>query len=84
MNRLSWDSTAPRRLKRKRGERRRSDDSLVTAEAELIRRAHQLGVERNVALKIMHLARWFAWQIREPETLIGHGEARITVISGGR
>jgi hypothetical protein len=37
-----------------------------------------------VALKIMHLARWFAWQIREPETVIGHGEARITVISGGR
>lgn len=37
MNRLSWDSTAPRRLKRKRGEQRRSDDSLVTAEAELIR-----------------------------------------------
>jgi hypothetical protein len=32
----------------------------------------------------MHLARWFAWQIREPETITGHGEARITVISGGR
>jgi hypothetical protein len=37
-----------------------------------------------VGLKIVHLVRWFAWQIREPETVIGHGEARITVISGAR
>ena len=37
MNRLAWDSTAPRRLRRTRGERRRSDNSLITAEAELIR-----------------------------------------------
>lgn len=39
MNRLSWDSTAPRRLGRKGGDRRRTDDSLVAAEAELIRPA---------------------------------------------
>jgi hypothetical protein len=37
MNRLSWDSTAPRRLRRTRREQRRTDDSLLTAEAELIR-----------------------------------------------
>ena len=37
MNRLSRDSTAPRRLRRTRGERRRSDNSLVGAAAELIR-----------------------------------------------
>jgi hypothetical protein len=36
MNRISRDSTAPRRLRRKRGELRRSDESLVAAEAELI------------------------------------------------
>ena len=39
MNRLSWDSTAPRRLGRKRGDTAAgSDDSLDrSAEAELIR-----------------------------------------------
>ena len=37
MNRLSWDSTAPRRPRRSRGERRRSDDSFLAAEADLIR-----------------------------------------------
>jgi hypothetical protein len=39
VNRITWDSTAPRRLGRKQGERRRTDDSLVEAEAELIRPA---------------------------------------------
>jgi hypothetical protein len=39
MNRVSRDSTAPRRPWRKQGERRRSDESLVAAEAELIRPA---------------------------------------------
>ena len=37
MIRLSRDSTAPRRLGRKHRDLRRSDDSLITAEAELIR-----------------------------------------------
>lgn len=37
MNRISWDSTAPRRPGRKHGEPRRIDDSLVAAQAELIR-----------------------------------------------
>ncbi len=37
MNRLSWDSTAPRRMTRKRAEQRRTDDDVVAAEAELIR-----------------------------------------------
>ena len=39
MNRLSWDSTAPRRPMRKRGEDRGSDESLVAAQADLIRPA---------------------------------------------
>jgi hypothetical protein len=39
MNRVSWDSTAPRRPERKQGGRRRSDDTLIAAEAELIRPA---------------------------------------------
>ncbi len=38
MNRLSWDSTAPRRLGRKKPEgRSRPELGLVEAEAELIR-----------------------------------------------
>jgi hypothetical protein len=37
-----------------------------------------------VAAKILHLARWIAWQIRELDgPVVGNGEARITVISGG-
>jgi hypothetical protein len=39
MNRLSWDSTAPRRLGRRPREQRRGGGSLVEAEAELIRPA---------------------------------------------
>ena len=42
------------------------------------------GTDERVLLNIVHLARWFAWQIREPETVVGQREARITVISGGR
>ena len=38
MIRLSWDSTAPRRLRRKRGETGgAATTSLIAAEAELIR-----------------------------------------------
>lgn len=38
MNRLSWDTTAPRRLDAKPAPRRtRSEDGLVAAEADLIR-----------------------------------------------
>ncbi len=38
MNRLSWDTTAPRRLTGKRSPRTRPEDmGLVDAEAELIR-----------------------------------------------
>jgi hypothetical protein len=38
MNRLSWDSTAPRRLARKRGPQSRPEEmGLIDAEAELIR-----------------------------------------------
>jgi hypothetical protein len=39
MNRLSWDSTAPRRLsaKRARAPQPRPEDAAVEAEAELIR-----------------------------------------------
>jgi hypothetical protein len=42
MNRLSWDSTAPRRLNRKRSAAEaRPELGLVEAEAELIRAAWQ-------------------------------------------
>jgi hypothetical protein len=42
MNRLSWDSTAPRRLNRKQSAARsRPELGLVEAEAELIRAAWQ-------------------------------------------
>jgi hypothetical protein len=44
----------------------------------------QPGTDEPVLLNIMHLARWFAWQIRERESVVGQGEARITVISSGR
>jgi hypothetical protein len=40
MNRLSWDTTAPRRLNRKQAsDRSRPELGLVEAEAELIRSA---------------------------------------------
>ena len=42
MNRLSWDTTAPRRLGRKRSaDEPRPEFGLVEAEAELIRAAWQ-------------------------------------------
>jgi hypothetical protein len=42
MNRLSWDTTAPRRLVRKRSaDQDRPEFGLVEAEAELIRAAWQ-------------------------------------------
>ncbi|HVU76839.1 MAG TPA: hypothetical protein VHC67_04600 [Gaiellaceae bacterium] len=38
MNRLSWDTTAPRRLSRKHSPKARPEDmGLIEAEAELIR-----------------------------------------------
>ena len=38
MNRLSWDSTAPRRPSGKRtSQKPRAEDGLVTAEADLVR-----------------------------------------------
>jgi hypothetical protein len=37
MNRLSWDTTAPRRLNGKRSAQPRPEDAVVEAEAELIR-----------------------------------------------
>lgn len=41
MNRLSWDSTAPRRLTRKRGlaPKPRPEDAVVEASADFIREA---------------------------------------------
>ena len=39
MNRLSWDTTAPRRLERPDGDRRRGEDAVLGASADLIRGA---------------------------------------------
>ena len=49
MNRLSWDTRAPRRLERPDGDRRRGEDAVLAASADLIRCAldprnrHRLG-----------------------------------------
>ena len=39
MNRLSWDTTAPRRLQRPDSDRRRGEDAVLAASADLLRSA---------------------------------------------